>query len=551
MGRLARTLPLTSAVIAWLAIAGCKSSSSTQLVAPTTSKCQLSATSSMSTVPAAGGAGTVAIDTTRDCTWSASTTASWITLGSSTSGQGSGTLDFRVGANPAPATRQSAVSVNDTAVLITQAGAPCTFALSPSNPTVGAAGGAVAVQVTTLSGCAWTTSSSTSWLTVTGGSASSGQATITAQANAGPERSGTVTIAGQSVSVSQAAASVCGFTLSSPSQSVPAAGGAVTVQVTTTDGCAWTTSNSTPWLTVTGGGNTSGPATITAAANMGTARTGTVTIAGQTVSVSQAAPAAAACSFTISPTSQAVPAAGGTVTVGVTGGSTCSWTSASNATWVTVAAGASGTGNGVVTLTIAANTAVQRDGTVTIAGQTFTVSQAAVAPCSFSISPTTQSVPAQGGSVPVQVTSASGCAWTATSGATWINVSGAGDGNGNGTVTVVVAANTGNARSGAVTIAGQTFTVNQATGCTFSIAPSSQAFGSDPNSGVVTVTTQAGCSWTSSSSDPDWLSITSGQTGTGNGTVMYAVAANGKHSDRTGRITIADQTFVVTQSGNH
>jgi len=549
MVRLARTLPLTWAVMAWLAIAGCKSSSSTQLVAPTTSKCQLSATSSMSNVPAAGGAGTVAIDTTRDCTWSASTTASWISLGSSTNGQGSGTLDFRVGANPAPAARQSAVSVNDTAVLITQAGAPCTFTLSPSSPTVGAAGGAVAVQVTTLSGCAWTTSSSTSWLTVTGGSASSGQATITAEANGGPARSGTVTIAGQSVSVSQAAASACGFTLSSPSQSVPAAGGAVTVQVTTADGCAWTTSSSAPWLTVTGGGNASGLATITAAANTATARTGTVTIAGQTVSVAQAAPAAPACSFTISPTSQAVPAAGGTITVGVTAGSTCSWSSASNATWVTVAAGASGTGNGAVTLTIAANAAVQRDGTVTIAGQTFTVSQAAVAPCSFSISPTTQSVPAQGGNIPVQVTSASGCAWTATSAATWINVSGGGDGN--GTVTVVVAANTSNARSGTATIAGQTFTVNQATGCTFSIAPSSQAFGSDPNNGAVTVTTQAGCTWTASSSDPDWLSITSGQTGTGNGTVAYAVAANTKHNDRTGRLTIGDQTFVVTQSGNH
>jgi hypothetical protein len=545
MGRLARTVPLTSAVMAWLAITGCESSSSTQLVTPTTSKCQLSATSSLSNVPAAGGAGTVAIDTTRDCTWSASTTASWIALGSSTSGQGSGTLDFRVGANPTPTARQSVLSVNDTGLLITQAAAPCTFALSPSSPTVGSAGGAVTVQITTISGCTWTTSSSTPWLAVTGGSTSSGQATITAEANAGAARSGTVTIAGQSVTVSQAAASMCGFTLSPTSQTVPSVGGAVTVQVTTTEGCGWTTSSGTPWLTVTGGGNASGPATVTAAANVGPARTGTVTIAGQTVSVSQAA--AAACAFTIAPTSQTVPAAGGSIPVAVTAGSTCSWTSVSNVPWVTVAAGASGTGNGAVTLTIAANTAGQRDGTVTIAGQTFTVSQAAA--CNFSISPTTQSVPAQGGSILVQVTAPSGCTWTATSDAMWITVSGGGDGN--GTVTIAVAANTVNARSGTATIAGQTFTVNQATGCTFSLAPNGQAFGSDPNIGMVTLTTQAGCVWTATSSDPDWLSITSGASGTGNGLVTFAVAANTKHKDRTGRLTIADQTFDVTQSGNH
>ena len=551
MARRARTLPLTSAVIAWMAIAGCESSSSTQLVTPTTSKCQLSATSSLSNVPAAGGAGTVAIDTTRDCTWSARTTASWITLGSSTSGQGSGTLDFRVGANPASAARQSAVSVNDTGVLITQAGAPCTFTLSPSNPTVGAAGGAVTVHVTTLSGCAWATSTSTSWLTVTGGSTSSGQATITAAANAGPARSGTVTIAGQAVSVSQAAASTstCEFTLSPPSQSVPAAGGAVTVQVTTTDGCAWTTSSSTPWLTVTGGGTASGSATITAATNTGTARTGVVTIAGQTVSVSQAAVGPAACSFTISPPSQNVPAAGATITVGVTAGSACSWTSASNATWVTVAAGATGTGNGVVTVTIAANTAAQRDGTITIAGQTFTVSQAAAAQCSFSISPTMQSVPAQGGNVSVQVTTASGCAWTATSGAMWVNVSGGGDGN--GTVTVAVAANTGDSRTGTATIAGQVFTVTQDPACTFSITPTSQTFDSGAGSGTVAVITLAGCSWTAFSKNPDWLSITAGASGTGSGIVTYALTANsgGKDKDRTGHLMIASQNFEVRQKG--
>lgn len=49
----------------------------------------------------------------------------------------------------------------------------------------------------------------------------------------------------------------------------------------------------------------------------------------------------------------------------------------SSATWVAVSSGASGTAKGTVTLLIGANVGAARAGTVTIAGQTFTVSQAA------------------------------------------------------------------------------------------------------------------------------------------------------------------------------
>ena len=548
MKQLPRTFAVTVVVMACLVIAGCRSSS-TEITAPTTSKCQVAATSSLSTVPAAGGSGTVAIDTTRDCTWSASTAASWITFASSTSGQGSGTLAFGVGANPAPAVRQSAVSINDILLPIDQAAAPCTFGLSLSNPTMSAAGGAVAVQVVTINGCAWITSSSTPWLTVTGGGNAPGQATITVAANAGPARVGTVTIAGQAVTVSQAASPPCAFSVSPTSQTVSAAGGSVSVQVNTSNGCAWTTSSSSPWLMVAGGGNASGLATISAAANAGAARMGTVTIAGQAVTVSQAA--AAPCTFRIAPTSQTVPAAGGTITIAVTAGTTCSWTSTTTATWITIATGAAGTGNGSVTLTIAVNTGAQRTATVTIAGQAFTASQAAAAACSYSIAPTTQSMPAQGGSVSVHVTTTSDCAWTAAAGAPWITVTGSGAGHGDGTVNIAVAANTGSARNGTVTIAGETFTITQAAPpCSFiTLAPTSHTFSSAAGGGTVTVTTQAGCTWSASTSNPDWLSITAGKTGTGNGTVTYAVTANTQNKTRTGQLTIGERTFDVTQNG--
>ena len=55
----------------------------------------------------------------------------------------------------------------------------------------------------------------------------------------------------------------------------------------------------------------------------------------------------------------------------------------SNASWMTVTSGASGSGPGTVAFSVAANTGAARTGTLTIAGQTFTVTQAA--PCTYAI----------------------------------------------------------------------------------------------------------------------------------------------------------------------
>jgi hypothetical protein len=66
---------------------------------------------------------------------------------------------------------------------------------------------------------------------------------------------------------------------------------------------------------------------------------------------------------------------GGTHTIAVTTGATCTWTAVSNASWITVIGGASGTGNGTVTFSIARNDGKDRKGTLTIAGKTATIDQ--------------------------------------------------------------------------------------------------------------------------------------------------------------------------------
>jgi hypothetical protein len=253
------------------------------------------------------------------------------------------------------------------------------------------------------------------------------------------------------------------------------------------------------------------------------------------------------CIYSLSPTNNNVNAGGGSGSVGVTcGNGACPWTATNNNTWITVTSGSSGTGNGTVGYSVAANTGPARNGTITIGGQTFTVSQANG--CTYSISPTSNNIGAGGGSGSVGVTCGNGaCPWTATSNNAWITVTSGGSGTGNGTVGYSVAANTGPARNGTITIGGQTFTVSQVNGCTYSISPTNAYLPFASTNGTVNVTaSNSACSWTASTTD-DWITVTDGSSGTGNGTVSYSVAVNQGSSGRVGTISIAGQTFTIYQ----
>ena len=93
--------------------------------------------------------------------------------------------------------------------------------------------------------------------------------------------------------------------------------------------------------------------------------------------------------------------------------------------------------------------------------------------CSFSISPTSASFAAAGGTQSVTVTTQAGCNWTAASNNSFITVTSGASGSGSGTVSYSVAANSlSTSRSGSLTIAGLTHSVSQAGvggGCTNAI----------------------------------------------------------------------------------
>ncbi|MCX6622477.1 MAG: BACON domain-containing protein [Acidobacteria bacterium] len=175
--------------------------------------------------------------------------------------------------------------------------------------------------------------------------------------------------------------------------------------------------------------------------------------------------------FLAGPSSTQPAAAGGTGSIQVTAGSGCSWAAASNAAWITVTGGASGAGNGTVAYSVAVNPGAARAGTITVAGQTFTVTQAAAQSpgvCTFTLSLTSVPVPAVSSGTTLDMrASASTCSWSAVSNASWIVITSASTGTGNGAIAFSVGANpTTNARSGTLTVAGATVTVTQAAGST-------------------------------------------------------------------------------------
>jgi hypothetical protein len=379
-------------------------------------------------------------------------------------------------------------------------------------------------------------------------------------ANSGVARTGRLTIGDQLLTVTQAAAAPgpgCTFAINPASLTVDA-GGATgsTVTVTAGAGCPWTAATTTSWITITSGASGAGPGVVRldVAANTGGGRTGTVTIGGQTFTVAQSA-GQPACVFSIDPASQSIGALGGSGTVNVSTTAGCGWSASTSTGWIAILSGTSGSGNGSVTLAISPNPGAARAGAVTVAGQTYTVNQAAVVPppppppsCTYTLNPTSQNV-GPGGSAKrdFEVRTSSSCTWTAQSNASWIAITKGATGQGTEHVEYSVASNPGPDRTGTITAAGLTFTVTQdAANCSYSISPTNQTFALLGGLGSVAVTATSGCSWTATS-NAAWIIVTLGGSGTGHGSVVYTVAPN-LGGTRTGTITIAGRTFTVTQN---
>lgn len=258
-----------------------------------------------------------------------------------------------------------------------------------------------------------------------------------------------------------------------------------------------------------------------------------------------------ACTYSVSPTALNVGAEGGTGSVSVTAsGSSCSWSAGSNAGWIRITSGSNVIGSGTVQFAVDGNSGSARSGTLTVAGQTITVNQAGTSVCNYSVNPASLSLPASSGEGTITVTTQSGCSWTASSSEGWIQIISGASGSGSGTVRYRVSQNTGGERATTLLVAGQRVSVRQLapSSCTYALNSLSNTFDPSGGTGTVSVLTQTGCSW-QATSGASWVSIISGSSGTGNGTVSYRVDPNPGNALRTAAITIAGQTFTIRQAG--
>jgi trimeric autotransporter adhesin len=354
----------------------------------------------------------------------------------------------------------------------------------------------------------------------------------------------------------------CTFQVSSPSTSVAPGGGTVNVTVTTTANCSWSAQSNSPWLSITSGasGTGNGVAVIAGTANPDTSsRNGSVTVAQQNISLTQPG-RDVTCEYTTSPDSQRFGADGGTGRVQVTATDGCRWTATVDATWITLSP-TEGTGNGEVTFRVAEwNSVDERSATIRVANRTTIVRQDRdVAACTYSVDPVEFSLHWHHTTGEIHVQTTAGCPWNASSSDAWLNVPNV-ETTGSGNVTFGIPQLVEQAtRRAPVKVrwptqtAGQNVYVNQE-GCYFAIGEKEKIFTRDGGKGFLlvfgtpmTTACSIGCPWTVTSDVP-WIQIQGSGSGAGDDGIFYVVAANPGPGPRTGRITAAGYTLVITQS---
>lgn len=169
----------------------------------------------------------------------------------------------------------------------------------------------------------------------------------------------------------------CTFADSPTSYSVSGNGGSGSFSLTTGAGCKWSAVSQAPWLSVTSGssGTSSGSISFSVAANPVTIpRTGTIQVGNGGATASFTATEAGVCTYSLTASDIVIQPGGGNFTTSVGTGTGCVWSAVSNAPWLTITAGASGTGPGSFTLTASPNPGdTDLVGTITVMNQTLQV----------------------------------------------------------------------------------------------------------------------------------------------------------------------------------
>ncbi|MCC5787333.1 MAG: hypothetical protein JJU33_11605 [Phycisphaerales bacterium] len=507
------------------------------------------------TVPSDAGSHLIGVGANRlICQWDVASNDDWITIMTGTGGSGGGSVIYEVSEHTGASPRVGTITVAGQVHEVTQEGGGCGYAISPTEMQV--ASGAVSglVNVLSPSGCEWTAVSSAPWITIEPGSQQGSGSepvlfSVSANASQSP-RVGTVTIQDNIFVVTQDGV-VCSYELDSSIRDVPADEMSYILGVTASlPDCEWTAQSNDPWIVVTHNHQGTGNQTVVfkVLANQSSSmRTGTLTVAGYTHTVRQSG---ADCNYELGSPGRTVSAAQATYSLDVTAThSFCPWSAQSNAPWISIVGGAMGQGNDVVQYRVDANQdTMSREGTITVAGNTFVVSQQGVA-CTIAIEPSTRTVSADehtGLELNVSA-SPSTCSWAAESNVPWIVITDNPTGTGDDTVVYTVVANdTIDQREGEIVVGSETHTVVQApVECFYDLGPPSHTVPPSGGEYWFGVDAQPSTCEIAVVSTVDWVEIIDVDPF---GNVDYRVFPNNTPDPRQTEFVIGNATHSVWQS---
>lgn len=196
-----------------------------------------------------------------------------------------------------------------------------------------------------------------------------------------------------------------------------------------------------------------------------------------------------------------------------------------------------------------------------VAGQTANVTgnYTAIVNCNYSLSSSSDIFPAAGGSGAFNVVAPAGCTWTATESLSWVTITSGSSGNGTHGVFYQVDYNPSlSPRSGVITAAGQSFTVNQngnSGACTYTLSAPGANMPAEGGSNSFSVVAEPSCFW-AISRNANWITLLSQQDHTGSDSVQYTVQPYFGSEPRSAAILLSADggqtfvaTFTITQAG--
>lgn len=165
----------------------------------------------------------------------------------------------------------------------------------------------------------------------------------------------------------------------------------------------------------------------------------------------------------------------------------------------------------------------------------------------LNVNPTTISTPAAGSNHTINVTS--NVSWSVVQPTLgWISITSGGSGTGNGSTVITTSSNnTGSSRSGLINYTGDegltaSISITQVSLLSFNASPNPLNFLSSGGLENITVTTDA-LNWSAAIIDGgDWISISSGGSGSGNGTTVVEASSNPITTSRFGTIRYSSST---------